>query len=248
MKKTLVMTVAALMAALSMYAQTDLTFTTRQIPVNRGGEEDGTVSLRFYDDMPSVAYISVADFQQLMLPGTTVGVSKTGEGAYTLAGPYANATVNITTDQFSSEDFMAFTNMMDLVQEGMDNVYLDGSPFIRYRSQELSPASATVTFDFKKYGIDLRGDDSAVFFPLSTLSDLYSDLYYHIAAYNGEKVIVVTDNENADIVRLDKESTVSVLNSESRAADMASFSYSELCFVIDHFYGMRGANPCHRDI
>ncbi len=72
--------------------------------MNRGGEEDGSVSLRFYDDMPSVAYISMADFQQLMLPGTTILVTKTSEGEYTLSGPFAEATVNITTEQFSTDD------------------------------------------------------------------------------------------------------------------------------------------------
>lgn len=248
MKRSVMMVLVGLMATVSLNAQTDLTFATRQIPVNRGGEEDSIISLRFYDDLPSVAYISVADFQQLMLPGTTIGVTKTGEGEYTLTGPYAEATVNITTDQFTSDDYMAFTNLMGQIQEDMDNVYSDGSPFIRYRNQELIPASATVTFDFKKYGIDLRGDDSAVYFPLSTLSDLYSDLYYHIAAYNGEKVIVVTDNNNSNIVRLDTENTINVLKSESRNSDMAAFSYSELCFVIDHFYGMPGRSPLEEAI
>ena len=67
---------------------------------------------------------------------------------------------------------------------------------MRYRSQELTPASVPVVFSFQKYGIDLRGDDSAVYFPLATINDLYSDLYYHIAGYNGEKVIVVTDRNS----------------------------------------------------
>ena len=45
-----------------------------------------------------------------MLPGTTIEVSRTGEGAYTLTGPYAVATVNTTTEQFASDDYMGFTN------------------------------------------------------------------------------------------------------------------------------------------
>ena len=45
------------------------TFTTKQLPVNRYGEAIGTVNVRFYDDMPSVPYISVADFQRLLKPG-----------------------------------------------------------------------------------------------------------------------------------------------------------------------------------
>ena len=87
---------------LSLHALADATISmeTRQVPVNRGGEDGGTVSLRFYSDLPSIPYISVADFQQLMLPGTMIEVSKTGESEYLLRGPYANATVNIASEQF----------------------------------------------------------------------------------------------------------------------------------------------------
>lgn len=241
MKRLFTMVVAAMMAMVSLCAQG--TFATQQVPVNRGGMDDGTVTLRFYDDMPSVPYISVADFQNLMLPYTTIEVVKTGEGTYTLTGPYAEATVNTTTEQFSSDDYMAFTNLMELVRPEMASVYLDGAPYIRYRSMEVSPAEVTVTFDFKKYGIDLRGDDTAVYFPLATLADLYSDLYYHNVGYNGEKVVVLNDNDNAEIANLEPTRTMEVLMEESRNADMAAYSYSELCFVVDHFYGMPGRSP-----
>ena len=233
---------------LSLRALADPTFATRQVPVNRGGQDGGTISLRFYSDMPSVPYISVADFQALMLPGTTIGVTKTGEGAYTLKGPFAEAQVNTVDEKFTSADYMGFTNLMGQLQEGMANVYYDGAPFVRYRTQELTPSSATVTFDFKKYGIDLRGDDAAVFFPLATLSDLYSDLYYHVAGYNGEKVIVVTENQNSSIAALEAEGTLRVLQTESRSDDMAAYSYGELCFVVDHFYGLPGRSAIEESL
>ena len=79
---------------------------TKQVPVNRGGQDGGNVTLRFYDDMPSVAYISAADFQELVLPGTTITVTKNGEGDYTLKNPFAEATVNTTDEQFSSANYM----------------------------------------------------------------------------------------------------------------------------------------------
>ena len=229
-----------LVLTLQALADATVTFETRQVPVSRGGEADGTVSLRFYSDLPSVPYISVADFQQLMLPGTTIAVSKTAEGAYLLTGPYAKATVNIATEQFSSDDYMAFTNLMGQVQEGMDNVGYGGSPFLRYNHQELTPASATVTFDFKKYGIDLRGDDTAVYFPFTTIADIFSDQDFHLAGYNGEKVIVLTGDENNDVAMLEPERAKELLEAESRNADMAAYCYAELCFVVDHFYGMPG--------
>ena len=109
---------------------------TKQVPVNRNGEDGGNVTLRFYDDMPSVAYISAADFQELMLPGTTITVIKNGEGDYTLKNPFAEATVNTTDEQFTSANYMSFTNLMGLIQPGMDNAYLDGAPYVRYKSQD----------------------------------------------------------------------------------------------------------------
>ena len=216
---------------------------TKQVPVNRNGEDGGNVTLRFYDDMPSVAYISVADFQELMLPGTTITVTKNGEGDYTLKNPFAEATVNTTDEQFLSDNYMAFTNLMGLIQPGMDNVYLDGAPYVRYKSQELTPAQATVTFDFKKYGIDLRGDDEAVYFPLATIADMYSDLYYHIAGYNGETVVVVTDNDNSEICKMTSQRSAELISQRTRSGDMAEFCYKELCFAVDHFYGMPGRSP-----
>ena len=245
MKKIFVLQLVLMLATRALAGPT---FTTKEVPVNRGGEEDGTVTLLFYDDMPTVPYIGVSDFQELMLPGTSIEVTKTGEGEYLLKGPYAEATVNTTTEVFTSDDYMGFTNLMDLLQEGMDNVYYDGAPFVRYNRQELTPASATVTFEFQKYGIDLRSDDNTVYFPLATLSDIYSDLYYHVAGYNGENVDVITDNSNGNIAKFNPEGVKRVLASESRSADMAAFSYGELCFVVDHFYGMPGRSPLEEAI
>lgn len=233
-----------LLLSIRALAEGAISFETRQVPVNRGGEDDGTVCLRFYSDMPSVPYISVADFQQLMLPGTTIEVTKTGKGKYLLEGPFAKATVNTTSEQFSSDDYMAFTNLMGQVQVGMDNVGFGGSPFLRYNHHELTPASATVTFDFSKYGIDLRGDEKAVYFPFATISDIFSDLDFHLAGYNGEKVIVLTGDDDSDnVAKLEIERAKELLEAESREEDMAAFCYAELCFVIDHFYGMPGRSP-----
>ena len=244
MKKILLF-LLILLPTLPTLAEEPFTTEKRQVPVNRGGEDDGTVCLLFYPDMPSVPYISVADFQALILPGTTIKVTKTGKGEYLLEGPYANATVNTVNDQFTSDDYMAFTNQMGQVQEGMDNVGFGGAPFLRYNHHELTPASATVTFDFSKYDIDLRGDEKAVYFPFATISDIFSDMDFHLAGYNGEKVIVLTgeDEDTSDVTKLEPERAKELLEAESREEDMAAFCYSELCFVIDHFYGMPGRSP-----
>ena len=61
-------------------------------------------------------------------------VTHTGVGEYTLDNAGAKAVVNVNKDVFVSSDFDAFTNMMDLLQPGMANVYYDGMPFVRYKS------------------------------------------------------------------------------------------------------------------
>ena len=41
-------------------------------------------------------------------------------------------------------------------------------------------------FDFAKYNIKIYGDDKDVYFPESTLSDIFTDLVYHYSVCNGE--------------------------------------------------------------
>lgn len=214
--------------------------TTIQAPVSRGGTDSGTVDIRYYDDMPGVAYISVADFQKIVLPGSTVKVQKIGDGLYQLDNGMGTAVVNTAAETFVSDNYMDFTNQMTQLWPGMANVYWDGSPYLHYESMALTPATATVSFDFKKYGIDLRGNGQTVYFPFATLSDMYSDIYYHLAAFNGERVFFVTSNANSQIVDIDPKFVETAMNHMTRTPEQAAYEYGELCFVVDHFYGKPG--------
>ena len=98
-------------------------FTERTVPVVYKVIPDGQVTLRFYEDMPDVAYISAADFQSVVLPGSHMTVTHTGAGEYTLTNADAKAVVNVNTETFTSDQFEAFTNQMGLLQPGMPNVY-----------------------------------------------------------------------------------------------------------------------------
>ena len=54
-------------------------YTDKTVDVNRDGKAYGQVSLRFYSNMPSVAYISVADFHKIMTAGETMTVTRQGD-------------------------------------------------------------------------------------------------------------------------------------------------------------------------
>ena len=217
------------------------TFTEKTVPVVTKVAPDGEVTLRFYDALPDVAYISAADFQSIVLPGSTMTVTHTGVGEYTLENADAKAVVNVNKDVFVTSDFDAFTNQMGLLQPGMANVYYDGMPFIRYKSSTMTPAVSTVTLDFAKYGIDIHAaGKGAVYFPFATLADMYSDLFYHHAGFNGEKVVANTSVNEVSLARIDPDYNKTLLSKRTRSQSMADFTYRELCFAMDHFYGFPG--------
>lgn len=226
----------------------DLTaYSQKQTPVNRGGTDGGTVTLRFYEDMPNVPYISVADYHRLMLPGSSFSVTMTGTGLYALANDHGTATVDTRAETLTSPDIEAFTNMMDLSQKGMPNTSYDDSPFVRWASIDYKPATASVTLDYSKCGIDLRGDGSSVYFPLATINDCYDDGSMRHVAYNGEKIVTVVDPYHSDIATLEP-TYYTPLTKETRPADMAEFNYRNLCFTLEHYYGYPGRSPLENDM
>ena len=216
-------------------------YTERVVPVVTKIAPDGQVTLRFYDNMPNVAYISAADFQSIVLPGSTMTVTHTGAGQYTLTNADATATVNINDDVFVSDQFEAFTNQMGLLQPGMANVYYDGMPFVRYKSVTYIPAEATTRLDFGAYGIDIHADGKGtVYFPFATLADMYTDLYYHHAGFNGEKVVANLSVNEVELTEIDPDYNKPLMARTTRPADLTDFNYKELCFAMDHFYGFPG--------
>lgn len=216
-------------------------YTEKVFPVVYKVTPDAQVTLRFYDALPDVPYISVSDFQAIVLPGSTMTVAHTGVGEYTLTNADATAVVNINNDVFVSEDFEAFTNQMGLLQPGMANVYYDGMPFVRYKGVTYTPAKVTTTLDMGKYGIDIHADGKgAVYFPFATLADMYTDLFYHHTGFNGEKVVVNTSVNEVNLSEIDPTYNEPLLSKKARSESMAAFNYKELCFAMDHFYGYPG--------
>ena len=86
-------------------------FIERTVPVVTKVAPDGEVTLRFYNDLPDVAYISAADFQSIVLPGSTMVVTHTGVGEYTLVNGTAKAVVNVNKDVFDS-DIVSFEDLL----------------------------------------------------------------------------------------------------------------------------------------
>ena len=143
-----------------------------------------TATLRFYDDMPNVAYISASAFHEIMWPGTTVSLTQYAAGAYELKTSSGTALIDANHDWFVAEDLYSYvidnsgtTNIDKLRQE-------TSLPYIREAHEELSPSPGYTVFDFTKDNIQIRGDETGVFIPFTTLADIYADTMQHHAAYS----------------------------------------------------------------
>ena len=207
--------------------------------VDPQGNALGTVTLRFYHDMPNVAYISVSHFQEMIYPGTTIQVQNLGNGKYALSNPFGTAEVDTEKDLFMSNDYEAFTNMMGMVQQGMPNTTYDALPIIRWKSLDTSPKQVDVTLDYGKYGIDIREDGANVYFPFATISDLYVDGYIHMSDFNGQAVMV-SPNGAYSLDDGYPAFFISPLLKETRTDDMVDYSYKNLCFTLTNFFGYPG--------
>ena len=82
------------------------------------------------------------------------------------------------------------------------------------------------------YHIDLVCVDGECYLPLQTMNDVFFSMHYINYVYNGEKVI--GDFYNGDLYEQVYEAEPVEMTEE-----YALFNYHELCFLLDHFYGLK---------
>ncbi len=226
----------------------------KQIPVYRKSMKDKEkVECLFYEDIPNVPYISVTTFAKTFY--NIDMISKEKNGVFTLTrkkvdskdGKGKIAKVDVNKDTFVTDDYSNFIDPIALVEKGTS----DGDiPYIK-EDKKASVATGTAkkkTLDFGKDGIDLRETDGVLYAPLSTLSDMYTASTAITVYYNGEKIYFdsLLDTEILDVGHArskDKKMLGTLGESKIRSKDMAEFTYKELCFVIDNFYGF----PCTKN-
>ena len=222
-----------------------MSFKVVETTINNNGDSTKAVTLRYYDDMPHVAYIAVDDFQSMLAPSKSIKVSRTVASQYQLVTSKGEtAMVNTADESMTFDDFMSFVSLVTVNAEGyvgvQDLYYVHDTP------SKCSPTTASVTFEMKKYGIDLRGDGKMVYVPLTTMADIYSDVGTTNVLFNGER-IMLTDFDTPPFT-IDQEFFMKPYQATERPADLIAYSYGELCFAIDHFYGRPGRNDIDKII
>ena len=233
----------AMMALLCLLPALAEAFRVVDAPVFRETLTSETVPLRFYDDMPHVPCMGLRDYYRLML-GQDMAVEIQGDGTSVFTAPNgATATVNTDAGTLTSDDYLHFSSLMEAICPGMEPQYLDAAAFTRPAGLGFSEPIRPVTLDFRRYGIPVHAGEDDVFMPLATLSDMFVNLAYYYASWNGKNVYINLDNLDQPAGERDPDYYAPIAALTERPEDLAVFSYGELCFVMDTFYGHPGSAP-----
>jgi len=225
MKRTLCIITALLLilsvAAPSMGAVT-IDYVKRQLSVYIFDmDEVSRMNCLFRSDLPDAPYMSAKDYLDTLFDGDFDEIRD--GGVYTLSCDDVSMVIDTGKDTIHFDEFDALLDL-DLSQEDEDVYYADDYD-ITYEGDDQS-----LDLDAGKYGIDLTEYDKHAYLPLVTLNDIFSATYLG-AHYVGGKIYFT---ELMDDPYYDESAAYS---KTTRTQAEADFTYNELCFNFDYFYG-----------
>ena len=213
-----------------------------ETPVFREALTGEVVALRYYDDLPDVPCLGLAEFYRLVL-GADMPVEVREDGVYIFtAADGTVALLDANAGTLTCADYPRFTNLMARRAPGMDNQYLDAPAFARPEGLVYADPKP-VALDFARYNIPVHAREGDVDLPLTTLSDMFANLSYIYVSFNGVNVYVNDDNRAAPAWQRDPDYADPIYRRAERAPEAAAFAYDELCFAVDTFYGYPGRAP-----
>lgn len=180
----------------------------------------------FTKQLPTLPYLDAADFLDRIYT-VDFTTTKNQDGTYSVTSQNGTMVVDTEKDTLYFDAFEHFI-ISDPVIEGsaMENTYAKTAPPV------IEGETKSVTLDLGAYGIDLIAYQEKVYFPLPTLADLVC-ITYNAAEYI-DGILYYVHTMDSDEGYIDRSSLSSILKRDPAAA---AFSYRELCFFMDHFYG-----------
>ena len=205
-------------------------------------------------DIPYIDFIST--YNNILLP--FMGVMNTSSSDLTMVGALQN-------NVFEAHNYygsLLFDEENDTIR--VSSIYRTMF-FLSQRTDYLMPAAGqetnyarfnsnktrnvtdaeVVTFDLGKYNIDLLRDGKNLYMPFATFADIFLASNGLPFAYNG-KDIYYTGQFSTERVSLDSNNSLeasffnnSPWKNKKRSSELAEFTYNELCFSLDHLYGLK---------
>ena len=243
---TLCLCVAAWCGALAEAApEGGAAYTERETKVFVEGEEAGTLPLRFYADAPHVPCMGIGAYSNFMYRRPLTLVDN-GDGTCALENEIGEALrCDPEAGVILAEDWNRFFDLpMPLEDEAMG--WKDTrTRFARIVSVEYEGEAEPVELDFARYGIPLHADGEDIYLPVSTLSNMMTDIATNHLLYNGESLYAqrIDLNGLAPAGLYNSQTLDAELQGQPRPEDVVRQCYADLCFNFDHFFGHPGKAP-----
>ena len=195
-------------------------------------EEKRTVTCLFDRDLPEVPYIDIADYFNLTRT-EKYQAEPNGDGLYYLPGDYGYMMIDAKYDAVLIDEYEGF--MYENLYVGEEEK-AGGNSFLCAVDYDRTGQNP-LYLDFGAYNIDIIEKDGRVYFPYSVLNDIFI-LTSVSAEYIDGNLYFDSRIDHYSKSYFDRSS---VYNKTERSKALAEFTYNELCFQFDNFYG-RPAN------
>lgn len=202
-------------------------------------DDKSEISLYFVDGK-DIPYISMEETLDLLNRANKnmdlyeLAYNDDDHAVITRKGTSYNADFDFTEDTITFIDYNAFLRMegCTLIDtfEGDREEDIGSMIRIKYSNDRYGKE---MNFDLGAYDIDMIKNDDGWYVPLQTFSDLFLSHYSDFTLFNKECLIVVENAPDEELLDLYYSASGSV------SEEMAGFSYNELCFALDHMYGLK---------
>ena len=153
----------------------------------------------------------------------------------------SEAVADAQNDTLTSADMANF--LATPVFKQAEGVVLGGpDQIVKIEQTVYDKAASAVTFSLGAYDIDLREENGVLYYPFATVSDLFSNPDVLTAYYADDKIYfeAMYQEINGGEARSENKDYLPWILEEERSADVIAFTYRELCFSVENFYGY----PC----
>jgi hypothetical protein len=237
---TLACVLAVLCATLTTSAPR---FSEKTTKVLHSGEDAGELVLRFYDQTPHIPYLGIKAYSEYVKQ-QPLKLLEQEKGTWTLENGIGE---QLLCDPKAGTIFVEHWNRFFDLPLPLEEKALGwkdtATRFIRITDVDYEGEAEPVTLDFSKYGIQLYADENDIYLPVSTLSNMMTDIATNYLTYNGEALYLVRAGENniePNVDVFESEVLKAELQGQKRPEDVVKQCYADLCFNLDYFFGHPG--------
>ena len=202
-------------------------FEARQVTAYLFGMEKTATLLCYFDPaLPEVPYIDVLDYFSLT-HSINYEFSSNDDGIYSLKSRNGEMIIDVENDRVTIYHFPFFTAGAADSGVSSDN----NREFITLISLEIEEEKP-LCLDLSAYNIDVIEKNGRVYFPVSVLNDIIIMSYISALYIDGSIYFTINITSTATYF-----STQPIYDKLERSEALAEFTYNELCFQFDNFYG-----------